>query len=161
MERSDPMETLAPSDEEHLRRAIVLGEAAAVHGNRPFGAVLVGADGAVLAEAENSTVTDDDIASHAEINAIRSVCRGGRQDALIGATSFTNFPPCPMCAGAMMRFGFARIVYAADWDAMKGVVPTQSAAFGADLEQMTRHAERPLRVIGPCLGEVAPAKSRA
>ena len=141
------------SHEAHLHRAFTLGEQAAAKGNRPFGAVILSRDGVVLAEAENSTVTDDDIASHAEINAIRSICRAHGQDRLIGATAFTNYPPCPMCAGAMMRYGFARIVYGATWKAMQGVVSQQSAAFEADLEKMTSHAALPLQVLGPCLQE--------
>ena len=150
-------ERITDAERTHLLRAIELGEAAHSKGNRPFGAVVVAADGSLLAEAENSTVTDDDIASHAEINAIRRICRAQAQDRLIGATAFTNFPPCPMCAGAMMRYGFAKIVYGARWETMVLGVPQQSAAFGIDLEKMTSHAALPLSVVGPSLENEAAA----
>jgi tRNA(adenine34) deaminase len=154
---ANPAIDVSLSEIAHLRRAIALGEKALASGNRPFGAVVVASDGRVLAEAENTTVTENDIASHAEINAIRTVCGTGSQDRLIGATAFTNFPPCPMCAGAMMRFGFAKIVYGARWETMVRGVPQHSSAFSVDLEKMVSHAEMPLRVVGPCLESEASA----
>ena len=75
----------------------------------PFGAVIVAADGRVLAEAENSTVVDKDIASHAEINAIRKVCTNGAQESLAGATIYTNCPPCPMCFGAIIPVSYTHL----------------------------------------------------
>jgi tRNA(Arg) A34 adenosine deaminase TadA len=141
------------SDDERafLRRSVVLAGQAHAKGNRPFGAVIVAADGHVLAEAENATVTDNDIASHAEINALRHVCRTHGQQRLVGASAYGNAPPCPMCAGAMMRYGLRRIVFATGWDAMKTGLPTESVAFGADLTRMLSAAEMPIELIGPCL----------
>lgn len=61
---------LAPTDLAHLRRAIELSILARDHGNHPFGAVLVSADGRVL-EAENTVLTDRDVTAHAETNLVR------------------------------------------------------------------------------------------
>jgi tRNA(Arg) A34 adenosine deaminase TadA len=55
----------------YLRRAIAVAQAARRHGNHPFGAILVGADGKVLAEAENTVVTARDATGHAELNLVR------------------------------------------------------------------------------------------
>ena len=55
----------------HLRRAIALSALAAQRGSRPFGVVVVGADGEVLAEACNDA-TRGDCTAHAEIEALHS-----------------------------------------------------------------------------------------
>jgi tRNA(adenine34) deaminase len=117
----------------------------------PFGAVIVAADGRVLAEAENSTVVDKDIASHAEINAIRKVCTNGAQESLAGATIYTNCPPCPMCFGAIIRYGVSRVIYGASWAALGASLPSKSVAFAASLEKMAESASPAVVVIGPCL----------
>src|SRR5436190_23494542 len=106
------MTPMTPTAEDllHLHDAMELAASAARRGNRPFGAVIVGADGVALAAAENSTATDNDIAAHAEINAIRAVCRGAGQARLAGATIYASGEPCPMCAGAIIRFGLRRVV---------------------------------------------------
>jgi len=43
-----------PSDEDLLRCAFAVAQRARERGNHPFGAILVGPDGEVLLEAENS-----------------------------------------------------------------------------------------------------------
>jgi tRNA(Arg) A34 adenosine deaminase TadA len=96
----------------HLRRAIRLAEMARARGNHPFGALLVGAGGEVLAEAENSVVTDSDCTAHAELNLVRLVSGRYDREALAGSTLFTSTEPCVMCAGAIYWSGVGRVVYA-------------------------------------------------
>ena len=48
------------NDEELLLQAVAVASAAREHGNHPFGALLVDADGAVLLSAENTVVTERD-----------------------------------------------------------------------------------------------------
>ena len=87
---------LTATDIAHLHHATELAKAAAQRGNRPFGAVIVDRDGKPLAEAENSVLTDDDIAAHAEMNAIRIACRAGLQRQLAGATMYASGEPHDM-----------------------------------------------------------------
>ena len=47
--------------EDLLRRAIALSAAAMESGNPPFGSLLADADGNILAEDHNTSVTDNDI----------------------------------------------------------------------------------------------------
>ncbi len=63
--------TVTGRDERHLRRAFELAAEARTTGNHPFGALLVGADGTVLAEALNSVVLGRDPTGHAETNLVR------------------------------------------------------------------------------------------
>jgi tRNA(Arg) A34 adenosine deaminase TadA len=105
-------EELSESDLRHLRQAISLAGTARAGGNHPFGALLAGASGEVLAEAENSVVTGRDCTAHAELNLVRLV--SGRYDAetLAASTLFSSTEPCVMCAGAIRWSGIGRVVYA-------------------------------------------------
>lgn len=55
----------------YLRAAIQVAARAHAHGNHPFGAILVSVNGAVLAEAENTNLTERDIIGHVELNLAR------------------------------------------------------------------------------------------
>jgi tRNA(Arg) A34 adenosine deaminase TadA len=103
---------LSEVDLHHLRRAIHLARMAREHGNHPFGALLAGAEGEVLAEAQNSVVTDRDCTAHAELNVVRLACRQYDEETLAGCTLFSSTEPCAMCAGAIHWSGIGRVVYA-------------------------------------------------
>uniref|UniRef100_UPI0034DAC829 deaminase n=1 Tax=Enterococcus faecium TaxID=1352 RepID=UPI0034DAC829 len=67
-----PEETpIGERDGRYLRQAIALADRARARGNRPFGAVIVGDDGTVLAEAWNANGETGDCTAHAETSAIR------------------------------------------------------------------------------------------
>lgn len=91
----------------HLSRAIELAVEAGEAGNRPFGAVLVGADGTVLAEGRNEVASAGDVTAHAELVAIRGAATAEN------ATMYASGEPCPMCSAAMVWAGVTRIVFGA------------------------------------------------
>lgn len=99
-------------DEEHLRRAIALAGEARSSGNPPFGSLLVGPDGAVLAEDRNSSVSDGDITAHPELKLARWAARELDADTAARTTMYTSCEPCGMCAGAIARSGLGRVVFA-------------------------------------------------
>jgi tRNA(adenine34) deaminase len=110
------------SDEVHMARALALAEAAAAAGEAPIGAVLVGADGAVLAEAGNAPIALSDPTAHAEIQVIRDAARAaGNYRLREGATLYVTLEPCAMCAGAIAQARVSRLVYGAT-DAKGGAV---------------------------------------
>jgi tRNA(Arg) A34 adenosine deaminase TadA len=94
-----------------LRRAIAVSLAARDHGNHPFGAVLVDADGVVVLEAENTVTTDDDLTCHAETNLVRLAARAIAHADLAHHTLYTSCEPCAMCSGAIYWAGIGRVVY--------------------------------------------------
>lgn len=79
----------------------------------PVGAVLVDAEGVVLARDGNRTIELCDPCAHAEILALRAggVKQGNYR--LSGATLFVTLEPCLMCTGAMIHARLARLVFAA------------------------------------------------
>jgi tRNA(Arg) A34 adenosine deaminase TadA len=75
-------------------------------GEVPIGAVVVSADGEVLARAGNRTLTLKDSTAHAELIAIREACAKLGSERLVGCDLYVTLEPCAMCAAAI---SFARI----------------------------------------------------
>ncbi len=98
------------TDLKHLERSIVLADEAVTEGNHPFGAVLVAADGTVLAEGKNSHAVDRG-PGHAEANLARDAARRFDIDTLRGATLYTSVEPCSMCAGTIYWAGIGAVVF--------------------------------------------------
>jgi tRNA(Arg) A34 adenosine deaminase TadA len=103
---------VTPEDEQFLRRAIELAALAPTTGNAPFGSLLVGPDGDVLAEAHNTVLTDADISAHPELKLARWAARELDADTAAVTTMYTSCQPCTMCTGAIQRSGLGRVVYA-------------------------------------------------
>ena len=90
----------------HMLTALAEAEAAAARGEVPVGAVIVAADGAVLAKAGNRTRELADPTAHAEMLAIREACQKLGSERLGDADIYVTLEPCPMCAAAI---SFARL----------------------------------------------------
>ncbi|RAS67123.1 tRNA(Arg) A34 adenosine deaminase TadA [Lentzea atacamensis] len=108
-------------NEEHLRRAIALAAEARAGGNPPFGSLLVGPDGAVLAEERNSSLTDNDITAHPELKLARWAARSLDPEAAAGTTMYTSCEPSGMCAGALARSGIGQVVFALSGSQLNGL----------------------------------------
>jgi tRNA(Arg) A34 adenosine deaminase TadA len=93
-----------------LRRAIAVAAAAMAKGNHPFGAILVDAQGNVLAEGENTFQTDRG-PGHAETNLARLAAREFDPAVLATSTLFTSVEPCCMCAGTIYWAGIGAVVF--------------------------------------------------
>jgi tRNA(Arg) A34 adenosine deaminase TadA len=115
---------VTPEAEGFLRRAIALAAAAREAGNPPFGSLLVGADGTVLAEQQNTTITDRDISFHPELKLAVWAARELSPEQAAGTTMYTSCQPCPMCTGALARSGLGRVVYALSGDQLDGLKST-------------------------------------
>lgn len=112
----------------HMNAALDQARAAADRGEVPVGAVVVGADGRVLAAEGNRTRELHDPTAHAEVLAIRAACRVVGSDRLPGATLWVTLEPCPMCAAAISFARIARLYYGAS-DAKSGGVEQGARVF--------------------------------
>jgi tRNA(Arg) A34 adenosine deaminase TadA len=98
-------------DAQVMERCIELARTAAARGNQPYGSAIV-MDGRIIAEGENSVVTELDPTAHAEIVAIRRACRElGRLD-LSGGTIYASGEPCWTCSSAIRGTRVSRVVFA-------------------------------------------------
>src|SRR4030088_1426227 len=95
--------TVTHDDEHFLRRAIELAVTARAAGNPPFGSLLGGPDGGVLAEDRNTVVTDADITAHPEQKLTRWAARELDPSTAAATTMYTSCQPCTMCTGAIQR----------------------------------------------------------
>ncbi|MFF3707535.1 nucleoside deaminase [Streptomyces phaeochromogenes] len=96
----------------HLRRCVELATEALDSGDEPFGSVLVGADGTVLAEDHNR-VASGDRTRHPEFELARWAAAQLTPEERSAATVYTSGEHCPMCAAAHGWVGLGRIVYVA------------------------------------------------
>ncbi|MFD8979851.1 nucleoside deaminase [Streptomyces sp. NPDC059564] len=103
---------ITASDETFLRRAISIAAHAVTLGDAPYGSLLTGPDGAILAEAHNTVRRDDDITAHPELKLARWAARQLDPDTAAHTTMYTSCQPCGMCTGGIIRSGIGRVVYA-------------------------------------------------
>jgi tRNA(adenine34) deaminase len=128
-------------DARFMREAIEEAKAAALAGDVPVGAVVIGADGTVVGRGHNRREADQDPTAHAEIDALRRAAAGLGHWRLEGATVFATLEPCPMCAGALVNARVARLVYGCP-DPKAGAVDTLFA-IGRDPRLNHRFAVTP------------------
>jgi tRNA(Arg) A34 adenosine deaminase TadA len=102
------------TDDEAIALALGEAEAAASRGEVPVGAVLLGADGDVLAADGNRIVELRDPTAHAEMLVIREGARRLDNERLVGTTLYVTLEPCAMCVGAIAMARIARLVFAAE-----------------------------------------------
>ena len=98
-----------------MGRALELATAAEEWGDTPIGAVVLGPDGTVLAEAANEREKLGDPTAHAEVLALRAAAAvHGDGWRLSGCTLVVTLEPCTMCAGASVLSRVDHVVYGAE-----------------------------------------------
>ncbi len=93
--------------------ALEEARAAAAAGEVPVGAVIVDAEGQIIARAHNQMRALSDPTAHAEMLAIRAACKTLRSERLTGCDLYVSLEPCPSCAGAISAARIARLYYGA------------------------------------------------
>ena len=152
MEPAGAMEaTLNQTDTVHLRAAIALSAQARDAGNMPYGAVLVGADGRVLAVAQNTQTSERDCTGHAETNLMRTATHNLAAASLAGSTVYASGEPCAMCAGAIYWGGVRRVVYALSIDSMRKLGGPEGDELLLSCREVMARGMRQIEVTGPAL----------
>jgi tRNA(Arg) A34 adenosine deaminase TadA len=118
---------MTTADERFLRRAIELAAAGRAAGEEPYGALLVGPDGDVLAEDWNTERSDRDITAHPELKLARFAGRELAPDVARGTTMYASCQPCILCVGAIARSGLGRVVFALSTEQFYELEPGQIA----------------------------------
>jgi tRNA(Arg) A34 adenosine deaminase TadA len=146
----DPQASI--DDERWMRHALALADRAEREDDEiPVGAVLVDANGQLLAEGWNRNISESDPTAHAEIVAMRQAGMRIGNHRLLGSTLYVTLEPCAMCAMAMVHARVARVVYAAS--------DPKTGAAGSVFDLLTdpRHNHRVL-VQGGLLADAAGEK---
>jgi tRNA(Arg) A34 adenosine deaminase TadA len=144
-------------DREFIRSAIGLAEAARARGDHPFGALLVGPDGEVLAEAMNTVGTTGDRTGHAERNLMSDVSRRFDPELLAASTMHTSTEPCAMCAASVYWVGVGRVVYGLDEAALRALTgdDPENPTLALPCREVFAAGARPIEVVGPVLPDEA------
>ena len=143
------------TDAARLRHAFALAQQARDRGDRPFAAVIVDADGTVLAEGLSTQgVGGGGTLAHSEMNACQAVIAAGIPRARLRAASiYSSGEPCAMCAAAIFYTGVGRVVYGLSAAAILALRNAQPHTAGLSLacHAVLAAAAEPVAVIGPCL----------
>lgn len=147
-------------DPRYLREAIALARSARADGRHPFGALIVAADGSVLAQARNRVIgPDSDATGHAELEAVRAASRTHTPAQLRGATLYSSAEPCAMCAGAIYWSGIGRLVYGLAESSLARLTGAHHENPTLDLpcREVFARGQRAVEVVGPLLEDEAGA----
>jgi tRNA(adenine34) deaminase len=103
---------MAVEFEAAMSRALAEARAAIDHEDVPVGAVIVNADGGIVAVGHNQKELLGDPTAHAEMLAIQAAAESVGDWHLEGHTLVVTLEPCAMCAMAAVWARLDRIVYA-------------------------------------------------
>ena len=95
-----------------MERAIELAKESFNDGEVPVGAVIV-KDETIIGEGKNRVIFDNDVTSHAEINAIRDASKSIDNYRLNECSMYVTLEPCHMCAKAAVDARISSIIFAA------------------------------------------------
>ena len=105
----------------YMHIALDEARAAAARGEIPVGAVVIDANGQVVAQAGNRTRELSDPSAHAEILVIREACLRLGQERLTDHDLYVTLEPCSMCAGLIAAARLRRLYYGATDEKSGGV----------------------------------------
>ena len=114
-------------------------------GEVPIGAVLLDAQGKVIASGFNQPILSHDPTAHAEVVALRGAARESSNYRLPHTTLIVTVEPCMMCAGALVNARVARVVYGArepKWGALESLLRMRELALNHQVEVIQGIRER-------------------
>jgi tRNA(Arg) A34 adenosine deaminase TadA len=146
-------------DEDMLRRSFEVARRSLTHGNHPFSAILVDAQGQVLIEMENGYMPARDSTGHAERLLATQACTMLADDVRAKATLYSSAEPCAMCAGAIYWAGIGRVVYGLSERRLRALTGDHPENPTLDLpcRDVFARGQRPTEVVGPLLEDEAEA----
>jgi tRNA(Arg) A34 adenosine deaminase TadA len=149
-----------PADLALLRRAFQVAARAREGGDHPFGAILVGPDGAVLMEQGNGySAEGGDMTAHAERLLATRASKCHAPDFLGRCTMYVSAEPCAMCSGAIYWSGIGRVVYGQSEAALKAATGDhpENPTLALPCREVFAAGQRHVDVVGPLLEEEAAA----
>ena len=146
---------MTETDLRYLRYAIMISARARDQGNPPFGAVLVGSRGWILAEGENTQGSTSDCTCHAETNLLKEATRHYSRRLLAHSTLYTSAEPCPMCAGAIFCSGVGRVVFGLSCEHLYALTPNQTEHLFERCADVLARGTHRVEVFGPLLEDEA------
>ena len=94
-----------------MERAIELAKECFDEGEVPVGAVIV-KNKKIIGEGKNKVIFENDVTSHAEINAIRDASKTIQNYRLNDCSMYVTLEPCHMCAKAAVDARISSVIFA-------------------------------------------------
>ena len=93
-----------------MERAIELAKECFDEGEVPVGAVIV-KNKKIIGEGKNKVIFENDVTSHAEINAIRDASKTIQNYRLNDCSMYVTLEPCHMCAKAAVDARMSSVIF--------------------------------------------------
>ena len=100
-------------DKLYMSNALDLARLAFELNEVPIGAIII-YEGEIIGKGHNNVIGDNDVTSHAEINAIRDASKNFGNYRLTNCTMYVTLEPCHMCAKAIVDARLKSLIYAAN-----------------------------------------------
>ena len=94
-----------------MESAMELAKESFLQDEVPVGAVVV-KENKIIGSGRNTVIADNDVSSHAEINALRSASKELNNFRLNGCSIYVTLEPCHMCAKAIVDARLDMLVFA-------------------------------------------------
>jgi len=82
-------------------------------GDAPFGAVIVNPEGKIVSRGHDNVITNNDPTAHAELTAIRKLCKKTKNRNFKGYFCYSTSEPCAMCMAACLKAKINNFYYGA------------------------------------------------
>jgi tRNA(Arg) A34 adenosine deaminase TadA len=149
--------------ETFLRRAFDVARRSREHGDHPFGAILVGPDGAILEEQGNGYSSEGgDMTAHAERLLATWASKTLGAAVLARCTLYSSAEPCAMCSAAIYWAGVGRVVYGQSEKSLKAMTGAhdENPTLNLPCRVVFAAGQRAVEVVGPLLEDEAAALQR-
>ncbi|MBM3359885.1 MAG: tRNA adenosine(34) deaminase TadA [Betaproteobacteria bacterium] len=103
---------MTDEDLKFMKLALGLAKKAKLKNEVPVGALIVW-NGEIIGQGMNTSISDHDPTSHAEINAIREAAKAIKNYRLKDCAIYVTLEPCAMCVGAIQHARIEKIIYGA------------------------------------------------
>lgn len=101
-------------DSYYMMHAIEQAKKALRDDEVPIGAVIVDPEGKIVAKAYNRVHKYGCQTEHAEVRAVKKICKKIGDWRLNGYSIYVTLEPCSMCMGLIRLCRFSRLIYGAD-----------------------------------------------
>jgi tRNA(Arg) A34 adenosine deaminase TadA len=91
-------------------------------GDFPFGAVIVNPEGKIVSRSHDSVLTEYDPTAHAELTAVRALCRKTKSRDFKGHYCYSTSEPCAMCMAACLKAKINNFCYGAPMEKEAGLI---------------------------------------
>lgn len=139
------------SHEFYLKRCIEVSRNARQHGNTPFGALLIDAQGTILMEQENIEITENICTGHAETSLAARASQEYSKEFLWECTLYTTAEPCAMCTGTIYWGNIGKIVFAMTEKRLLELTgdDDQNPTLNLPSSEIIARGQKAIEVVGP------------